>query len=138
SSQRRGLMHDRIRPAAQHGRAHGPRVQQVEPDRFGAERLHQLRAGRRVVGADHFVPGVDQLRYETASQRAAGPGNEDSHRVFLSLAFMGVPWGDTSGAGDVTRAGQRDQRYAEPPRGPVTSAGAGGSVWMTAMAGLPG
>jgi hypothetical protein len=35
-------MHDRVRLAVEHSRADGPRVEQVDSDRFGAEHLQQL------------------------------------------------------------------------------------------------
>jgi hypothetical protein len=36
------------------------------------------------MGADDFVPGIDQLRNEAGADRTARPGEEDSHRVLLS------------------------------------------------------
>ena len=99
--QRRGLMDDRIRLAVQHGLAHCPRVEQVELHRFGAKRFQPRPAGRRVVGADHLVPGVNQLRNEAASERAAGSGNEDSHRGFPYLRSRGRS-GDPPDLDDVT------------------------------------
>ncbi len=89
AGQRGGLVHDRLRPGGEHGRAHGGRVEQVEPDRFSAERFQHPGAGRGVMGAGHLVPGVDELADQVAPERAAGARHEDSHRVFLSLG--GVP-----------------------------------------------
>ena len=104
--QRRGLMHDRVGPGLQHGPAHGTRVEQVEPDRLGAQRGQQRRAVRRVVSADHLVPGFNQLRYQMAPECAARPGHEDSHRVFLSLVHAPARE-DTPRAGNVTGPSSR-------------------------------
>ena len=95
-------MHDRVRRAVEHGLAHGAGVEQVEPDRFGAELLQQLRAGRGVVRADHLVTGVDELRNETAAESAACSGNEDAHWVSSHLVSFCGPRGDTSDVEYVT------------------------------------
>ena len=68
--------------------AHGPRVEQVEQHRLRAERPQAIGARGRVVGADHLVAGVDQLRDEPAADRAACSCDENTHRVLLPWLFV--------------------------------------------------
>jgi hypothetical protein len=88
--ERGGLVDDRVGRAVEHGPPDGARVEQVERDGRGAEGPDRLGLRGRRVGADHLVPGLDQLRDETASDRAGGACDEDSHGGFLSLGIVGL------------------------------------------------
>jgi len=85
------LVGDRVRSGGEDRRAHGAGVEQVEPDRLGAERPHPLSAAGRPMGADHLVPALDQLRDEPGADRPARPCDEDSHRSLLLLPGVTSP-----------------------------------------------
>jgi len=68
---------------------HGLAVEQVERHRFGAERLQARRLLGRPGGADHLVPGLDQLGDEPRADGTARSCYEDSHHVLLSVTPAG-------------------------------------------------
>src|SRR5262245_37579826 len=80
-------MDDRVGPGVQHRLADRARVEQVERDRFCAERANKLRACRRHVRTDHLMTGIDQLWNETATEGATRTCDEDSHLVLLSSGW---------------------------------------------------
>ena len=77
-------MDERVGLGFEDGLAHGARVEQVERERLGSERPHTFAVSGRPEGADRLVASLYQLSNEPASDRAACPGDEDSHRVLLS------------------------------------------------------
>ena len=100
------LVDDRIGGGFEHRLAHGACVEKIERNRFCAERADALAAAGRGVGADHLVPGIDQLSNEAAADRTAGSCNEDSHRALLLARHIprisGVYCYDTARRRDVT------------------------------------
>src|SRR5262249_31761319 len=81
------VMDDRVGRGVQHRLADRARVEQVERDRFCAERAHKLPACRRDVRTDNLMTGIDQLWNETAAEGAARTCDEDSHLVLLSSGW---------------------------------------------------
>jgi hypothetical protein len=77
------LVHDRLRLCLEHRFAHRRRAEQVEPHRLCAEGPQPLGPRRAVVGTDHLVPRLDQLRDEPSADRAARAYEQDSHRILL-------------------------------------------------------
>src|SRR5262249_13639755 len=80
-------MDDRLGPGVQHRLADRARVEQVERDRFCAERANKLRACRRHMRTDHLMTGIDELWNEAAAEGAARTCDEDSHLVLLSSGW---------------------------------------------------
>jgi hypothetical protein len=81
SCQRGRLVHDRLGLVLEHGLPHRIRIEQIDPHGFRTECPQALRARRRVVGADHLVSGVDQLRNEPTADCTARTRYENTHRV---------------------------------------------------------
>jgi hypothetical protein len=65
---------------------HGACVEEIESDRFCAECADALAAAGGGVGADDFVPGIDQVRNEAAADRAACAYDEDFQCLLLPAA----------------------------------------------------
>ncbi len=70
----------------EHGLAHCPGVEQIERDRLRAQRPYAFGACRATCRCRSPRALLDQLGNEPGADRSACSGDEDSHRVLLSLS----------------------------------------------------
>jgi hypothetical protein len=80
-------MHDRLRLALEHRRAHRARVEQVNHHRLRAQRPQQLCTRRRGVGTDRIVASVDQLG-KRASCQARRSLRRREHASYFSIGLV--------------------------------------------------